>query len=348
MKSSVQTFRARSSHEALAEVKKALGPDAVILGTRFVQPPGLRALVTTPWVEITAGPPGAAGPAPRLRATPPPKSDRPAAPPARDPAAPALPQHLYPYYVQLVQNEVAEDLAARLVRAASEQLPPGRTPPAEELRAAVRACIAGLLPAAPPVAAPGPRRMAVVGPAGAGKTTTLAKLAARHALQDGRRVALLSLDAQRLGGAEALARFAEIIGVPFAAAQTIGEVKQALKRLADAELLLVDTPGVGLRETARFARLATLLRAARPDETHLVLPASLAPNVLTHMAHGFASLTPASLMLTRLDDAVGFGIILNAIDRLKLRLSYLTTGQNVPEDIEEACGARVAQLVLPA
>ena len=136
--------------------------------------------------------------------------------------------------------------------------------------------------------------------------------------------------------------------MPFAAAQTITEVKQALQRLADAELLLVDTPGVGLRETARFARLAALLRAARPDETHLVLPACLTPSVLTRMAQGFAALTPASLMLTRLDDAVGFGIILNAIDRLKLRLSYLTTGQNVPEDIEEACGQRVAELVFPS
>ena len=93
---------------------------------------------------------------------------------------------------------------------------------------------------------------------------------------------------------------------------------------------------------------AALLRAARPTEVHLVLPASLEGAVQTRHARFFAPLGVSRLLLTRLDEALGFGVVLNVVERLNCRLSYWTTGQRVPSDIEEACGERVAELVLSA
>jgi flagellar biosynthesis protein FlhF len=87
------------------------------------------------------------------------------------------------------------------------------------------------------------------------------------------------------------------------------------------------------------------LRAARPDEIHLVLPASLDAKVQERLARGFVPLGVSRAVLTRLDDVVGFGVVLNVVERLNLGVSYVTTGQNVPNDIQQACGARVAELL---
>jgi len=347
---SVRTFQASSMRDALELVKRDLGPDAVILGTRTVSRGGVGKLAGRQSVEISAAPPGMATPAPRAgrpRKSPPPaEPDRTA---RTQPKEPRLPEHLYPYYVQLVQNEVAEELAEKLLRAAAARVPAGDADQ-KTLRATVRDYIAGMLPESGGIelSAGVARRVALVGPSGSGKTTTLAKLATHFKLRLGKRVALLSLDTQRMAAHEQLRRYAELIEVPLHTAQTIAEVKLCLKSLSEIDLLLIDTPGVGLSEQGRFARLATLLRAARPDEKHLVLPASLTPDVQARVAGSFAPLGISRAVLTRLDDAVGLGVILNVTQRLNLGLSYVTTGQNVPNDIEEACGRRVAALLLAA
>jgi len=387
---SVRTFRAPSMSEALAAVKRELGPDAIILGTRNLPTEGVTGWARKLRVEITAAPPGTPSPAPRVRApapaapssgaglaaraaltaavrasapvTAPDNGDfQPLQPAALYPAdapvastvpsppssAPPLPQDLYPHYVRLVQNDGAEELAAELVRAAARR--PGRDQDVA-LRATVREYVARLTPAGAGVDLQQGqlRRVALVGPSGSGKSTTVAKLAALFRLRQDRRVAMLSLDMHRLDAHEQLRRYADVLEVPLYTAQTIEEVKQVTKGLDNVDLLLIDTPGVGLREQARFARVATLLRAARPEETHLVLPASLAPPVLSRMAQGFAPLGPTKVVLTRLDDVVGLGVILNVVQRLNLGLSYLTNGQNVPHDIEEACSPRLVELVCGA
>ena len=343
----VRTFRARSMSDALAAVKRELGPDAVILGTRTLPAGRLTGWARHEPLEITAAPPNLSTPAPRLRAAP--RSGSLPSPAAAG-VPPRVPEHLYPYFVQLVQQDVAEELAGRLVLEATAKLPGGIPPDDDAVRAAVRDYIARMLPPAPGVTLPpdAPWRVALVGPSGSGKSTTVAKLAALFKLRRQQPVALLSLDTQRLDAHTHLQRYANVLDVPLHTAQTIAEVKAALKHLAAPGLVLIDTPGVGLREQARFARLATLLRAAHPDEVHLVLPASLDARVQARTAREFAPLGVSRLVLTRLDDALGFGVVLNTITRLSLGVSYLATGQNVPQDIEEACGSRVAELVCAA
>jgi flagellar biosynthesis protein FlhF len=212
----------------------------------------------------------------------------------------------------------------------------------------VRARIAELLSASDSAGdAPVPARLAVVGPAGAGKTTTLAKLAAHLGLRSKRGVGLLSLDARRLAAAEQLRRYADILGIPFELAQTVPQVEQAVRRLAGVEHLLIDTPGVGGRDAEGLTALAALLQPLRPAEVHLVLPAYAAPAAQTRLARTFAPLGVARVVLTHLDDAVGPGVILDVADRLHWRLSYLSFGENVPRDLETAGGRKLAELLLP-
>lgn len=328
----VQTFQASSMHEALTQVKRRLGNDAVILGTRSCTRAGISGLIGRSGVEITAAPPSPASPAAR-------RKDNPR----------ALPEDVYPYFVRLVQSEVAEQLALRLASQAAALARAGRTSETDGIQAVLRQTIARMIPVSGGIrlTSSAPRRVALVGPAGGGKTTTLAKLAAQFKLREKKRVAILSLDMQRLGTNEQLRRYAEIIGVPMHSAQTVAGVKDVLRELGPVDLVLIDTHGVCASDRGHFARLAAVLRAARPDEIHLVLPASMLPSIQTRMAQRFGPLGVSGVVLTQLDEVVGLGVILNAAERLRWGLSYLTNGECVPNHIEEACAERMAALVFP-
>lgn len=338
----VQTFQARSMREALALVKRDLGDDAVILGTRSCPRGPMGNLLGRSAVEITAARPDAVNVPPRRTSPPsPPSPGRP----------PVLPEQVYPYYQQLVENEVAEQLALRLARQAgafARQTRRGRDP--EVLHAVLRRMIARMIPVSGGVdlAAGTPRRVALVGPAGGGKTTTLAKLAAHFKLRLKRDVAIASLDMQRLGSNEQLKRYADVIGVPMYTAQTVTAAETLRRETERHELVLIDTHGVCAAEPEHFARLAAVLRAAGPHEVHLALPASMMPSVQQRMARRFGPLGVSGVILTHLDEAVGLGVILNALDRLEWGLSYVTTGERIPNHIEEACADRMAALILPA
>lgn len=307
--------------EALALLKRALGPDAVILGTRFVPAGTVGTLLGRQICEITAA---AATPAP---------------------AAPTS-EFSDDAYVRLVQNEMAEELARRVVQSAAQRCRPGAGAPA--LHRALREELAQLIPDSPGIQLSDARRrtVALVGPAGGGKTTTLAKLAAHFALRLRKRVAILSLDMHRLATHAQIRRYGEIIRVPVHTAQTVSGVKQALAQLADVELLLIDTAGASRRDSGRLARLAALLRSVRPDEVHLVLPASLSTAAQLRAAETFAGIGASHAILTHLDDVVGLGVVFTAIQKLGLPASFLSAGQVVPDDLEIACGRRLAGVLL--
>lgn len=365
MTTSVKTFRARSMPEALALVKRELGPDAVILNTRHLGG-GFTALVRGARVEITArGEPPRSTPTrpdpparlvvgePRQHPAGQPAVDRPDAPPPsayeRD-----LPAELIPAYRELVAGEVASELAAQLVREARLSVAPAATAEAPHstpaLRQALRASVARRIPATRGITlTPGAtRRVALIGPPGAGKTTTLAKLAAHFALRRKKSVAILSLDAHRLGAHDQLRRFAELIGVTLFTAERVADIRDLMKGLPLLDLLLIDTLGVGPRDGGRFARLAAMLRAVRADEVHLVLPASLADRPRRAITTLFEPLGVTQVVLTKLDEAVGFGVVLQALESLNWGLSYLADGQRIPSDLHEARAEQIAQALVPA
>lgn len=178
------------------------------------------------------------------------------------------------------------------------------------------------------------RVVALVGPTGVGKTTTLAKLAAAFALGQKKNVALVTADTYRIAAVEQLRTYGEIIGVPVDVVFSEQELRAALGRHSKRDLVLIDTAGRSPRNTAQMEELASLLAAARPDETHLVLSLTTGHKEAFDAADQFGRVGFDHLLLTKLDECMGPGLALSLAVQIGKPISYVTTGQNVPDDIE--------------
>jgi flagellar biosynthesis protein FlhF len=191
----------------------------------------------------------------------------------------------------------------------------------------------------------GPRTLAVVGSPGAGKTTTLAKLAITYGVTMRRPTQLVSLDACRVGAAEQLRSYAAVLGAGFQACDGVAALAQALEECRHKELVLIDTPGYAAADLGSPDDLMRLLSRIGA-EIHLVLTASTKPADLSRMVDRFQCFRPARLLFTKLDETETYGVILNEALRTDLPVSFLAAGQQVPEDLEPASKARIADLVL--
>lgn len=180
-----------------------------------------------------------------------------------------------------------------------------------------------------------------VGPPGAGKTTTIAKLAARLGLQKRIRVHLLSLDTMRVGGSEQLTTFARILGVGFDALYTTASLSQALEEYSTKKLILIDSPGYAPAEMEEAAQTAKFLQHHPEVEAQLVLPAYLSASVLAKFTQRFSVFRPEKLLFTHLDEAETTGPAVEHAIRSTLPISFLTDGQGVPQDLQEAVKSRL-------
>ncbi|MDC8012878.1 flagellar biosynthesis protein FlhF [Tahibacter soli] len=184
--------------------------------------------------------------------------------------------------------------------------------------------------------------IALVGPTGVGKTTTLAKLAARYAHTHGTRdVALVTTDAFRIGAREQLHTYGRLLGMPVAEASSEAEIAAALERLSDYRLVLVDTAGMSQRDRALAAQLSWLARDRR-IRSYLVMPANAQPADLDDVVRRFAPASPAGVVLTKLDETSRLGAVLSVTIRHRLPIAYVTDGQRVPEDLYPAEPQRLA------
>src|ERR1700733_8303830 len=183
---------------------------------------------------------------------------------------------------------------------------------------------------------------AVVGPTGAGKTTPIAKLAARwcmlHGSQD---LALVSTDSYRIGAREQLLTYARIFGAPLYAANSGQELGRVLQRLTSKKLILIDTAGMGPRDVRLTEQLAALKLGAARARVLLALPAQGEGHALEEIVRAFARITPAACILTKVDEAASLGAVISTTLRHKLPIAYLCTGQRVPEDLYAAHERRV-------
>ncbi|MGO4882633.1 MAG: hypothetical protein ACLP59_17720 [Bryobacteraceae bacterium] len=196
-------------------------------------------------------------------------------------------------------------------------------------------------------AADGPRRVALVGPPGAGKTTMLAKLAVTCGLAMRRPLTLISMDDFRVAGADQLRSYAAILGVGFQALDNVGALAQALDESEGKRLVLIDTPGYGPREMDRAADLARFL-ASRPEiSTHLVLTATMKSADLTRVVERFEIFGPSSLLFTRVDEAACFGTAFSLSLRYAKPISFLGTGQQIPDDLAPATAEGILSLLTP-
>jgi flagellar biosynthesis protein FlhF len=179
------------------------------------------------------------------------------------------------------------------------------------------------------------RMVALVGPSGVGKTSCAIKLAAWEMLQKGRRVALMSLDDQRIGAIEQLQIYAGILDVPVAVATSAADARQAVKDWASMDVIVVDTPGVSPNEEDRRAEVHQILEALKCKDIRLVLSACRRESDLQEIIDAWKKIPVSSLAFTRLDETSACGSVLNLLLRKRLPLSHLSTGPRIPEDLAE-------------
>jgi flagellar biosynthesis protein FlhF len=184
--------------------------------------------------------------------------------------------------------------------------------------------------------------MAVVGPTGAGKTTTIAKLAARWCLRHGSQdLALVSTDAYRIGARDQLMTYARILGAPMHAANGGRDLSRVLDRLKSKKLVLIDTAGMGPRDVRLAEQLAALQLGAARARVLLALPAQSEGHALDEIVRAFAPVTPVACILTKVDEAASLGAVISATLRHRLKIAYICDGQRVPEDMHAAHQRRV-------
>jgi flagellar biosynthesis protein FlhF len=179
--------------------------------------------------------------------------------------------------------------------------------------------------------------VALVGPTGVGKTTMIAKLAARYALRHGKRhVALVSTDNYRIGAHEQLQTFGQLLGVPVYPAPDSETLAKLLRDLADKQLVLIDTAGMSQRDIRLTEQLATLGGAGDQVRTYLVLSANIHAATVNEVVQAFRRVRLDGCLLTKLDETASLGGSLSAVLRYHLPVAYVGDGQRVPEDLHPA------------
>ncbi len=190
------------------------------------------------------------------------------------------------------------------------------------------------------------RICAFVGPTGVGKTTTVAKIAALHVLGGTRRVGLITTDTYRIAAVEQLRTYAGILHVPLQVVGSPAEFSNALENLSECDLVLIDTAGRSYRSEHQIEELQNLLSYAPIDETFLVMSLTSKPEDLLQLADLFSQMTVDKFLFTKIDETETYGSILALMHRYQKPVSYMTTGQNVPDDIEIASIDKLIRLIL--
>jgi flagellar biosynthesis protein FlhF len=263
-----------------------------------------------------------------------------------------MPEELFQLFTDLLDSDLSEELARELVERARAETRGSQISDLLMVKARLARMIEAEVRVSGPIQTGAPsgsgrcRLVALVGPTGVGKTTTIAKLAANYRLKEKLRVGLITVDTYRIAAVEQLRTYADIIDLPMQVVSTPREMREAVGRMDDLDLVLLDTAGRSPKDDVRIQELRAFLTEAEADEVHLVLSSVAGARVLEQTAERFAAVGTTALLLTKLDECSGLGNILPLVRSSKLPLSYLTNGQNVPDDIEVAESMRVARLIL--
>jgi flagellar biosynthesis protein FlhF len=377
----LRRFVAPTMVQCLSQMRSQMGSGAVVLSTRTIQMRRWLGLFSSQHVEITAG--RGLRTAPRRRSafapTPAGRSSAPGrellstpaavgaaymgvsqeiselrkiigdlATQIRDNQSPEIPRAFADCYRALSQQQVSEPMARQLISAAREAAGDQEVVSPAHARALVCREIERALKTGGALAksASGrPHVMALIGPTGVGKTTTIAKLAANLKLREGRKVGLITIDTYRIAAIDQLRKYAEIISAPLCVISHPSEMRQAITGMADCDFILIDTAGRSPKDDEKLRQLGTFLRAAMPDEVHLVLSSVGAMASVWLALERFGEVRADRLIFTKLDEAAQVGVLLDAVAHTNLPLSYLTHGQDVPNDIEVASPTKLALMM---
>lgn len=257
-----------------------------------------------------------------------------------------MPEALFAEYSRLLEQGVAPEIADLLSGQVRDQLTTAQLQDVGAVQDAMLAAVGRLLPQAEDSWGQGQRVIALIGPTGVGKTTTIAKLAALYKLRDRLKVGLVTADTYRIAAVEQLRTYANIIGLPLRVALTPSQMANEVGALSDCDVVLVDTAGRSQHDQTRLEELRTMVEASGASETHLVLSSAASEGVQRRIVDSFGALSPDRMIFTKLDEAVQLGSIVNLAVRAGRPLSYVTLGQEVPDDIAPAEPRRVARMIL--
>lgn len=188
--------------------------------------------------------------------------------------------------------------------------------------------------------------VALIGATGVGKTTTIAKIAANFVLEKGFSVALITADTYRISAVEQLKTYSDIMGLPLEIVYSSAELKIAIDKHRDKQLILIDTAGRSQHNEFQIMELRDLLMAQADIEKYLVLSATTKYKDLVDLVKIFSICIPDKVLFTKVDETSSIGVIVNLLHQYPLTLSYLSNGQSVPDDLIVADSHKLAELIL--
>ena len=191
-----------------------------------------------------------------------------------------------------------------------------------------------------------PKIVALIGTTGVGKTTTIAKIAAKFVLERGISVALVTADTYRISAVDQLRTYSDIIGLPLEIVYSPKELRPALRKHRGKKLILIDTAGRSQNNDYQMEELRELLSVDPSIEKHLVISATTKERDAEAILERFSGCRPDRILVTKTDETESIGFIVNLLFDRRLAMSYLTTGQSVPDDIEPARPEALARLML--
>ena len=351
----IRKFIGRTMKEAVANVKHELGPDAVIISAKETR----RGLFAAPFIEVSAGievdaldkksvepPPPAPPPPPLYLHDKEDKEQKPLDEADVERIVGPLKAELRHLRIlvrqqsQVTGGDLKNEIAT--LRVAMEDL--SRTA-MNANRVSDTVSIDAVAEGAALVAESNGHYVAVVGPSGVGKTTTIAKLASRDALVYRRNVALITLDVYRIGAVEQIRAYADLIGIPLEVVADPRELAHAAARLDRADRIYIDTGGRNPTEVgAQNALIAEAMAKLDDLEVHLAVPATASAHQIDQVMTRFKVLRPDRLIFTKCDEADDLSELVYTPARTRTPVSYITMGQRVPEDLEAARADRLIAL----
>lgn len=189
-------------------------------------------------------------------------------------------------------------------------------------------------------------KVVLVGPTGVGKTTTIAKLAGRLALIEKKKVGLITIDTYRIGAVEQLKTYAEIMNIPFKVVITLKEMENAVSELEDCDVILIDTTGRSSKNTMQISELRAFTQKVNADHIALVISGTTKNRDIQTIINGYSEIGYEKMIITKLDETSLYGCIYNIIKKAQKPIAYITTGQNVPDDIRIPLKSEISKLIL--
>jgi len=377
----IRRFEAKTMTVALSMVKEELGPEAVILSARSLKKgSGVLGNVKNVGVEVTAATDtyypsarkaastyakGAAveKSADRLPVTEKIKRKgvlqsfqgglkgltgrrRTVSPPVRNSSdTERLWTRLFQHFLS---QEIKHETANQLIEAMKKLSDPDDVTEKRDVKQHLATIIAemGVTDGRAIVSAKTPKFLALTGSCGVGKTTTIAKLAAQQTIDRKQKVALINLDNYRIGANEQLEVYARVLGIPVAKVGNPAEFKTAVKEFSQKDVIIIDTPGISQKNTTQIKTLIKYFETLKSVEVHLVLDAAAKEKVLMDTITRFKDLSIQQLIFTKMDESTTCGSLLNISVQSKIPISFLNTGQQIPEDLVACATDNLADLIL--